>query len=192
MLGEALNSGADDFISKPPVADELYARLRAAERLGAMQRELVRLASVDPLTGRHNGRLLSLPEGRAYGGVLTAIMLDIDHFKRVNDLYGHDVEALAAVARVQPPRTQSSAGLAARNSPCWCAADRSPRRRARVARWPRSSISANGPMTLTCSFGVSEAGEATASTTCSSARTGARQDEADENGGPACTTATWN
>src|ERR1041385_4719061 len=56
-LGEALDSGADNFISKPPIADELYARLRAAERFGAMQRELVRLASVDPLTGLHNRRV---------------------------------------------------------------------------------------------------------------------------------------
>ena len=39
-LIEALGSGADDFISKPPAIEELYARLRAAERLGEMQRKL--------------------------------------------------------------------------------------------------------------------------------------------------------
>src|SRR4029077_4424772 len=102
-LGEALDSGADDFISKPPVADELYARPRAAERLGAMQRELVRLASVDALTGLHNRRVFFelAEEARSETAALTAIMLDIDHFKRINDLYGHDVgdQAIAAVAK---------------------------------------------------------------------------------------------
>src|SRR5215218_1354137 len=51
MLIEALDSGADDFVCKPPTAEKLYARLRAAERLGSMQRELIRLATTDALTG---------------------------------------------------------------------------------------------------------------------------------------------
>src|SRR6266849_5976303 len=41
-LIEALDSGADDFIGKPPVAEELYARLRSAERLANMQQEHLR------------------------------------------------------------------------------------------------------------------------------------------------------
>ena len=51
---EALDSGADDFIGKPPLAEELYARLRAAERILSMQRDLIRLATINPLTGLSN------------------------------------------------------------------------------------------------------------------------------------------
>src|ERR1700681_134062 len=50
-LINALNSGADEFIGKPPAEEELYARLRSAERILSMQRDLIRLAMIDPLTG---------------------------------------------------------------------------------------------------------------------------------------------
>ena len=95
-LVEALDSGADDFIGKPPAAEELYARLRAAERLAAMHRDLVQLAELDPLTGIFNRRAFferaeAALAQRSGIGRLSAIMLDIDYFKRVNDAYGHAV-----------------------------------------------------------------------------------------------------
>jgi diguanylate cyclase (GGDEF)-like protein len=95
-LIEALGSGADDFISKPPAIEELYARLRAAERLGCMQRKLYNLAMTDPLTGALNRRAFFEKAQNAcarteVGGVLSAILFDIDHFKYINDDYGHDV-----------------------------------------------------------------------------------------------------
>jgi diguanylate cyclase (GGDEF)-like protein len=70
-----------------------------------MQRELVRLASIDPLTGVHNRRaFFETANGmceQVGHGALCAVMLDIDHFKRINDVYGHDIgdQAIAAVAR---------------------------------------------------------------------------------------------
>ena len=106
-LIEALDSGADDFIGKPPLAEELYARLRAAERLASMQRELIRLATTDPLTGLSNRRgffeqatelcaRMAPPAGN-----LSAIILDIDNFKQINDSFGHETgdEAICCCAR---------------------------------------------------------------------------------------------
>ena len=104
-LVEALDSGADDFISKPPIPEELYARLRAAARMAAMQQDLIRLATTDPLTGLLNRRAFfdqaAEVSARAEAGApLSAIMLDIDHFKRINDNFGHDAgdEAIRAIA----------------------------------------------------------------------------------------------
>jgi len=93
-LVEGLDSGADDFIAKPPLAEELYARLRAAERVTSMQRELIRMATTDSLTGVLNRRAFfarsqQVFERAAAGVPISAIMLDIDNFKRINDRFGH-------------------------------------------------------------------------------------------------------
>jgi PleD family two-component response regulator len=89
-LSEALDSGADDFIRKPPSATALYARLRAAERLIGSETELIRLADRDPLTELLNRRAFFAGGERAIDraqvGRLSAIMADIDHFKSTTAL----------------------------------------------------------------------------------------------------------
>lgn len=106
-LAEALDSGADDFIEKPPRAEELHARLRAAERLTKLQEELIRLAETDSLTGLLNRRAFRERTENAIARIApgrspSLIVVDIDHFKRINDLYGHDVgdQAICAVANL--------------------------------------------------------------------------------------------
>jgi diguanylate cyclase (GGDEF)-like protein len=108
---EALDSGADDFICKPLVPEELYARLRAAERLGAMQRELIKLATTDALTGLLNRRAFftraaSICSAADAKSPVSALMMDIDHFKQINDIYGHEMgdvvlRAVAAAASAE-------------------------------------------------------------------------------------------
>ncbi len=102
-LVEALDTGADDFINKPPRPSELGARLRAADRVISAQRELLRLAMFDALTGLRNRRSFFelLGKSIAADDLLSVIAFDIDHFKRINDGLGHDVgdQVLREVAR---------------------------------------------------------------------------------------------
>lgn len=110
-LGEVLDSGADDFMAKPPSRDELLARLRAAERLLNLQRELIRQADTDHLSQLLNrGAFLRQAEHLAerlstrsrQEATMTALLIDIDHFKTVNDRHGHAVgdTAIRGVAGV--------------------------------------------------------------------------------------------
>ncbi len=101
---KALDNGADDFIHKPPNPDELRARLRLADRVTSMKQQLIQYATRDSLTGLLNRRAFfdSAAESVANansGKALSAIMFDIDHFKKINDSYGHELgdRVLAAV-----------------------------------------------------------------------------------------------
>lgn len=92
---KGLDLGAVDYVTKPFDVIELKARVRAALRTKHLQDLLAKYAHVDPLTELWNRRALEdrLHEEWAriqrYGGNLALIMADLDHFKDVNDTYGH-------------------------------------------------------------------------------------------------------
>ncbi|MBI4770950.1 MAG: diguanylate cyclase [Chloroflexi bacterium] len=101
---EGLRAGADDYLTKPFHTGELLARVDIGERILTLESQLSdtiaqleRQTKYDDLTGVLNRRrLFELAEqefdhSRRYGRALTAVMLDIDHFKQVNDVHGHAV-----------------------------------------------------------------------------------------------------
>jgi diguanylate cyclase (GGDEF)-like protein len=108
---QGLDAGADDYVSKPVNFRELDARVKSLLRIQALQAALAQrerelsiangqllvMSSTDVLTGVANRRSL---EERLHGmwehsqrlhEPLALVMCDIDHFKRVNDDYGHQV-----------------------------------------------------------------------------------------------------
>lgn len=101
---EGLNAGADDYITKPYNIKELEARLRIGKRIIELQHTLMRtqeklrsMAIHDSLTNLLNrGEISRILEEqwlqtRREKRHLGVILLDIDHFKTVNDRYGHQV-----------------------------------------------------------------------------------------------------
>jgi two-component system cell cycle response regulator len=97
-----LGAGADDYLTKPFSHAELIARLNTGKRVLELERSLkdaneeIRILSItDPLTGTYNRGYMTerLPQeikrARRYSRALSIILCDIDHFKKVNDTYGH-------------------------------------------------------------------------------------------------------
>jgi diguanylate cyclase (GGDEF)-like protein len=90
-----LDAGAVDYIVKPFANEELVARVRAALRTKAIHDGLAETAARDGLTGVFNRRELDRRAAEVvalaarHGRPVSCLLLDIDHFKSINDTYGH-------------------------------------------------------------------------------------------------------
>ena len=101
---KALEIGVNDVLTRPVDPEELAARVRTLIRqkryydfLRNNLDQSLELAVTDPLTGLHNrrymsGQLSALVRRATHGGEpVSALLVDIDHFKRINDSFGHAV-----------------------------------------------------------------------------------------------------
>ena len=116
-LIEGMEAGADDYITKPFDQHELQVRLRAGTRLVDLQAELLSArealreqATKDALTHLWNRRSIfdilcrELARGQREGRPIGVVMVDLDHFKSINDNYGHfagDAVLCEAARRMQ-------------------------------------------------------------------------------------------
>ncbi|MBK7642167.1 MAG: diguanylate cyclase [Planctomycetes bacterium] len=134
---DAFNSGADDYVTKPFNPRILLARVQAGRRLielqqqvesdkverlkqvadmGLLTRRLRTAASTDFLTELPNRRYamsrleLEWQAAERLGRPLSVVQVDIDHFKRINDEYGHDVGDLVLKAVSDTLRARTRRG----------------------------------------------------------------------------------
>ena len=169
---KGLEAGAVDFVSKPFDPAELRARVRAALRTKYLLDLLAKKAMVDGLSGLWNRTYFDqtlaaqLSLARRCGQAVSVALCDMDHFKSINDRFGHLTgdEALRVVAacmqatcRIEDVVCRFSGetfGIIVPNTPASRAVIMCERLRTKIS---EMKLSHRGmPVPVTCSFGIAE------------------------------------
>ncbi|MFA6185960.1 MAG: diguanylate cyclase [Phycisphaerae bacterium] len=165
-----LKLGAIDYITKPFNKGELQARIGIVLQMIELQERLLLLANTDELTGLSNRRHFfeilerEILQAKIRGGSIAVMMFDVDHFKNVNDTYGHLTgdRILQQVGKIlneniYPLDIAGRYGgeefiVVMPGMPVEIAAQRADKLRSMVDKY--SWEAANKPISVTCSVGV--------------------------------------
>ncbi len=96
-IEKAYDVGGSDYITKPFLPKELLARVKKELRIIELIEKLNKQATTDPLTGVYNRRFFmdscqkNIALAKRKKEPLSILMIDIDHFKQINDTYGHAI-----------------------------------------------------------------------------------------------------
>lgn len=107
---KGLELGAVEYVTKPINKTVFIARVKAMLRLKAQQERILQLSNQDPLTECYNRRFLYQRLKEEYNrcqrqrNPIAGIMIDLDHFKNINDNFGHEAGDLVLIKLVSALR----------------------------------------------------------------------------------------